>query len=157
MNNYKDTMKLWLDSDVVDAATKEAIKAMSETDQLAAFGGFMSFGTAGLRAKMSPGTARMNTYTVAHATNALAKTIVSLGEEAMERGVAIAYDSRNNSIEFARRSAEVLSSYKIKAYLYESLRPTPVLSFALRYLNCIAGINVTASHNPAEYNGYKVY
>ncbi len=157
MNNYKETMKLWLDSDVVDATTKEAINAMSETDQLAAFGGFMSFGTAGLRAKMSPGTARMNTYTVAHATNALAKTIVSLGAESMERGVAIAYDSRNNSIEFARRSAEVLSSYKIKSYLYESLRPTPVLSFALRYLNCIAGINVTASHNPAEYNGYKVY
>lgn len=157
MNNYKETMKVWLDSPVVDAATKEAIGAMSETDQLAAFGGFMSFGTAGLRAKMSPGTARMNTYTVAHATNALAKTIVALGTEAMERGVAIAYDSRNNSIEFARRSAEVLSSYKIKAYLYESLRPTPVLSFALRYLNCIAGINVTASHNPAEYNGYKVY
>ena len=157
MNNYKEVMKLWLDSDAVDAATKAAIEAMSETDQLAAFGGFMSFGTAGLRAKMSPGTARMHTYTVAHATNALAKTIVSLGAEAMERGVAIAYDSRNNSIEFARRSAEVLSSYKIKAYLYESLRPTPVLSFALRYLNCIAGINVTASHNPAEYNGYKVY
>lgn len=157
MNNYKNVMNLWLESPAVDEATKAAIKNMAEEDLLAAFSGFMSFGTAGLRAKMSPGTARMNTYTVAHATNALAKTIASMGADACERGVAIAYDSRNNSIEFARRSAEVLSAYKIKAYLYDSLRPTPVLSFALRYLNCIAGINVTASHNPAEYNGYKVY
>lgn len=157
MNNYKDEMKRWLDSDKVDAETKAAIEAMSETDQLASFSGYMSFGTAGLRSKMSPGIGRMNTYTVAHATNALAKFICEAGAEACARGVAIAYDSRNNSIEFARRSAEVLSAYNIKAYLYDSLRPTPVLSFALRYLNCIAGINVTASHNPAEYNGYKVY
>ncbi len=157
MNNYKEEMKRWLDCDTVDAETKAAIEAMNEDDQLSSFGGYMSFGTAGLRSKMSPGIGRMNTYTIAHATNALAKTIYEYGEEAVARGVAIAYDSRNNSIEFARRSAEVLSAYKIKAYLYDSLRPTPVLSFALRYLNCIAGINVTASHNPAEYNGYKVY
>ena len=117
----------------------------------------LSFSTAGLRAKMDAGCAYMNLYTVAHASAGLAKLICSCGKDAMSRGVAIAHDSRNQSRAFAERTAQVLSSFGIKSYLFDSLRPTPVLSFALRELSCIAGVNITASHNPREYNGYKVY
>ncbi len=156
-DHCKKELERFLSSERVDAATKSELSALSEDELYAAMNGYMDFGTAGLRAKMGAGTALMNVYTVAHATAGLAKLIVSCGEEAMRRGVAIAYDSRNNSAEFSRRSAEVLSVYGINVYLYDELRPTPVLSFALRELGCIAGINVTASHNPAEYNGYKVY
>ena len=115
----------------------------------------MTFGTAGLRAKMGAGCAFMNEYTVAHATEGLARLI--LAENAADRGVAIAYDSRISSDAFARRSAEVLSASGIKVYLFPSLRPTPVLSYAVLKLGCIAGINITASHNPSAYNGYKAY
>ena len=117
----------------------------------------MKFGTAGLRAKLGVGISKMNIFTVAHATAALAEMVVSNGDEAMRRGVVIAHDSRNNSRAFAERSAEVLSSYGIRAYLFDSLRPTPVLSFAIRELGCVAGINITASHNAKEYNGFKAY
>ena len=141
----------------VDDATKAAVSIMTPESRTIAFDGYMSFGTAGLRAKMQPGTAFMNLYTVAHATAGIAKYICSEGSDAMERGVVIAYDSRTNSPEFAQRCAQVLSAYHIKTYLFSELRPTPVLSFALRYLSCQAGINITASHNPKEYNGYKVY
>ena len=147
----------WLTSSFVDDNTKKEIEKMDEETLKSAFAGFMSFGTAGLRAKMMPGTAMMNIYTVAHATAGLAKLILSLGGDAAKCGVVIAYDSRNNSETFARRAAEVLSAYGIKVYIFPELRPTPCLSFAVRYLNCIAGINITASHNPAEYNGYKAY
>lgn len=160
MSKYEHSKKefeRFVMSDRVDEATKAELRAYSDNELFAAMNGYMDFGTAGLRAKMGAGTALMNEYTVAHATAGLAKLIISCGEEAMQRGVAIAYDSRNNSAEFSRRSAEVLSAYGINVYLYGELRPTPVLSFALRELGCIAGINVTASHNPAEYNGYKVY
>ena len=157
MSNYKTELERWLSSPVVDEATKASLRAYSDDEAKVAMNGYMKFGTAGLRAKMGAGTALMNTYTVAHATAGLAMLIKSVGEDAMRRGVAIAYDSRNNSDVFSRRCAEVLSAYGIKAYIYPELRPTPCLSFALRELGCIAGINVTASHNPTEYNGYKVY
>ena len=147
----------FLNSPQVDTLTKNTIKSMDTLSLHTAFSSFLSFGTAGLRAKMQPGIAFMNTYTVAHAAAGLAKLICSQGAAAMERGVVIAYDSREHSKEFARRSAQVLSAFHIKTYLFEQLRPTPVLSFAVRRLSCIAGINITASHNPKEYNGFKVY
>ena len=157
MNNFKTQLDRWLASDKVDEATKALLSDYSDEEAAVAMNGYMSFGTAGLRAKMGAGTALMNTYTVAHATAGLAMLIKSLGDEAVARGVAIAYDSRNNSEIFSKRCAEVLSAFGIKVYLYPALRPTPCLSFALRELNCIAGINITASHNPKEYNGYKAY
>lgn len=157
MANTNAILARFLSSPKVDPGTKDAIRSMDASALHAAFSGYMTFGTAGLRAKMQPGTAFMNTYTVAHAAAGLAKLICSEGTAAMERGVVIAYDSRENSKEFALRSAQVLSAFHIKTYLFGQLRPTPVLSFAVRQLSCIAGINITASHNPKEYNGFKVY
>lgn len=157
MSNYKTETQRWLSSPAVDEATKEQLRSYTNEQAAAAMNGYMKFGTAGLRSKMGAGTALMNTYTVAHATQGLAELIKKTGPEAMARGVAIAYDSRNNSDVFSKRCAEVLSANGIKCYIYPELRPTPCLSFALRELGCIAGINVTASHNPTEYNGYKVY
>ncbi|MBR6676662.1 MAG: phospho-sugar mutase, partial [Clostridia bacterium] len=157
MSNYKIEIERWLSSPVVDEATKEQLRSYDDQQAAVAMNGYMKFGTAGLRSKMGAGTALMNTYTVAHATQGLAELIKKTGAEAMSRGVAIAYDSRNNSDVFSKRCAEVLSANGIKCYIYPELRPTPCLSFALRELGCIAGINVTASHNPTEYNGYKVY
>ncbi len=147
----------WLASPVVDEATKSELLAVKddENELKSRFVSYLSFGTAGLRGTMAAGTNRMNVYTVAHATQGLADLI--LAENAAERGVAIAYDSRNNSRLFAETSASVLVANGIKVFLFESLRPTPTLSFALRYHKCIAGINITASHNPSEYNGYKAY
>ncbi len=147
----------WLSSPYVDEETKAELRAIEgNADEIAArFAVPLVFGTAGLRSIMSAGTGRMNIYTVAHTTAGLAKLILDNG--GAERGVAIAYDSRINSIEFARVSAEVLAANGIKVYYFESLRPTPELSFAILKLGCIAGINVTASHNSKEYNGYKVY
>ena len=115
----------------------------------------LEFGTAGLRGKMGMGTNRMNRFVISRVSNALAKTIIESGKK--EKGIVIAYDSRIHSKEFAKIAALVMASNGIKTYLFESLRPTPELSFAVRYLNTISGINITASHNPKEYNGYKVY
>ena len=115
----------------------------------------LTFGTGGLRAKMMPGTSAMNVLTVAQATEGLARYIKATG--AGERPVVVAYDSRINSREFARTAASVLAANRIKVYIFDNLRPTPELSFSLRHLGCVAGINITASHNPKEYNGYKVY
>ena len=157
MSNFKIELDRWISSPAVDEATKQQLRSYSEKEAAAAMNGYMNFGTAGLRAKMGAGTALMNTYTVAHATAGLSMLIRSMGADACARGVAIAYDSRNNSDVFSKRCAEVLSAYGIKCYIYPALRPTPCLSFALRELRCIAGINITASHNPAEYNGYKAY
>ncbi len=157
MSNYKEELNRWLESPNVCEETKKQLLSYSDEEAGVAMNGYMQFGTAGLRAKMGAGSALMNNYTVAHATAGLAMLIRSLGEDAMSRGVAIAYDSRNNSDTFSRRAAEVLSAYGIKCYIYPALRPTPCLSFALRELGCIAGINITASHNPTEYNGYKAY
>lgn len=121
------------------------------------FYGPLSFGTAGLRGILGVGLYRMNRFTVGQATQGLATLITSYGKEAMERGVAIAYDSRHYSPEFAQQAACILAANDIKVKLFDELRPTPELSFAIRHFGCIAGINITASHNPKEYNGYKAY
>ena len=142
--NYKDILNDWLTNPYFDE--KEAEDRFYKE---------LEFGTAGLRGVIGAGTNRMNIYTVRKATQGLANYIKTVGGES--RGVAIAYDSRRMSPEFADEAALCLAANGIKAYVFESLRPTPELSYAVRKLNCIAGINITASHNPAEYNGYKVY
>lgn len=149
--------KKWLNSPVVDEDTKKELEAIAndENEILARFSRPMEFGTAGLRAVMTAGISRMNVYTVAQTTEGLARLIED--ENGKEKGVAIAWDSRNNSALFARTAARVLASHGIKTYIFDSLRPTPELSFALLHHGCIAGINITASHNPSAYNGYKVY
>ncbi|MBQ3869830.1 MAG: phospho-sugar mutase [Clostridia bacterium] len=150
---YIKEYERWLER--ADEATKKELLEMSDADKELYFHGNISFGTAGLRGTMNPGTNAMNVYTVARATQGLAELIISEGRS--EDGVVISYDSRNNSELFARTSAEVLCGNGVKTYLFESLRPTPVLSFSVRYLRCAAGINITASHNPKQYNGYKAY
>ncbi|MBQ7826690.1 MAG: phospho-sugar mutase [Clostridia bacterium] len=155
--DYIKNYERWLGEATLPADLRCELEGMSDDQKKFAFSGYMSFGTAGLRAEMGAGTAMMNTCTVAHATEGIARLIEKVGGDAKPRGVAIAYDSRNNSKEFADRCAEVLTAHDIKVYLFSSLRPTPVLSFAILHLNCIAGLNITASHNPAEYNGYKAY
>lgn len=157
--NAKEECRRWVNSHTVDEYTKaEAITMMVDDEKLeSAFGTTLSFGTAGLRGIMGTGTNRMNLYTVKQATKGIADYIVSLGAEAMNRGIVIAHDSRNNGIEFTEATALTLCAAGIKTYVFDELRPTPELSFAVRKLNTIMGINITASHNPKEYNGYKVY
>lgn len=138
-----------------DADTVQSLKAMSESEKAEAFCQSLEFGTGGLRGIMGIGTNRMNTYTVRQATQGLANEIAEQGME--DKGVVIAYDSRNNSRQFAYECARVLCANNIKTYLFDDLRPTPELSFAVRFLSCARGIVITASHNPKEYNGYKVY
>ena len=157
MSDYQTTYRAWLESDKVSLSDKDFLTSIKD-DELEIkkrFSSYMSFGTAGLRSTMGPGTAMMNVYTVAHTTQAIALLIIE--ENGADKGVAIAYDSRNNSELFAKTAASVLAANGIKVYIFESIRPTPELSFALLYHGCIAGINITASHNPKEYNGYKVY
>ena len=155
--DYQKRYREWLENDYFDADTKAELTAIKENDNeiKERFYKELEFGTAGLRGVIGAGTNRMNIYTVRKATQGLANYILKNGAEG--RGVAIAYDSRRMSPEFADESALCLAANGIKAYVFESLRPTPELSFAVRKLNCIAGINITASHNPPEYNGYKVY
>lgn len=155
--DYQERYREWLENDYFDADTKAELTAIKENDNeiKERFYKDLEFGTAGLRGVIGAGTNRMNIYTVRKATQGLANYILKNGAE--DRGVAIAYDSRRMSPEFADESARCLAANGIKAYVFESLRPTPELSFAVRKLNCIAGINITASHNPPEYNGYKVY
>lgn len=155
--NYMECYKKWLDSSVVEPADKEELKKMSPLDIEDSFCRNLEFGTGGLRGIMGLGSNRMNKYTVRLATQGLADEIKCCGEKCTDMGVVIAYDSRNNSAEFAFESAKVLGANGIKTYLFSSLRPTPELSFAVRYLKCKRGIVITASHNPKEYNGYKVY
>lgn len=154
---YKEIYNEWLSNPYFDESTKTELKGIAENEKEMEdrFYGDLEFGTAGLRGVIGAGTNRMNIYTVRKATQGLANYIMSLGGQ--ERGVAIAYDSRRMSPEFADVAALCLNANGIKAYVFESLRPTPELSYAVRKLNCIAGINITASHNPPEYNGYKVY
>ena len=155
--DYQKRYREWLENDYFDADTKAELTAIKENDNeiKERFYKDLEFGTAGLRGVIGAGTNRMNIYTVRKATQGLANYILKNGTQS--RGVAIAYDSRRMSPEFADESALCLAANGIKAYVFESLRPTPELSFAVRKLNCIAGINITASHNPPEYNGYKVY
>jgi phosphoglucomutase len=154
---YKETYQSWLDDPYFDEKTKEELRSISgdEKEIEERFYKNLEFGTAGLRGIIGAGTNRMNIYTVRKATQGLANYILKVG--GAQKGVAIAYDSRHMNTEFADCAALCLAANGIKAYVFESLRPTPELSFAVRYLHCIAGINITASHNPAEYNGYKVY
>lgn len=155
--SYTMEYERWLS--MTDPATQEELKAVAaHPDELEnRFSTMLEFGTAGLRGIMAAGLNRMNVYTVRQATQGLANVIAAQGQEAKDRGVAIAYDCRNHSSEFAQETACVLAAAGIRSYLFDELRPTPELSFAIRELNCIAGVNVTASHNPKEYNGYKVY
>lgn len=154
-----DVYSAWLNSELVDDATKAELRAIAdnEKEQESRFYQYLTFGTAGLRGVLGAGTNRMNIYTVRHATQGLANFIRNTGEDACKRGVVVGYDSRHMSTEFARESCCVLAANGIRAYLFDELRPTPEISYAVRELNCIAGINITASHNPKEYNGYKVY
>lgn len=155
--DYKVVYQQWLDNPYFDEETKAELKAIEGNDKEIEDRFYMDleFGTAGLRGVIGAGTNRMNIYTVRKATQGLANYINSVGSAA--KGVAIAYDCRNMSPEFADESALCLAANGIKAYVFESLRPTPELSYAVRKLGCTAGINITASHNPPEYNGYKVY
>lgn len=155
--DYKKLYEEWLEDSYFDEATKAELKAIEsdENEIKERFYKELEFGTAGLRGVIGAGINRMNIYTVRKATQGLANYIKKQGGQ--DKGVAIAYDSRRMSPEFADEAALCLNANGIKAYVFESLRPTPELSFAVRELKCIAGINVTASHNPPEYNGYKVY
>ncbi len=155
--DYKAMYQQWLDNPYFDEETKAELKAIegNEKEIEDRFYMDLEFGTAGLRGVIGAGTNRMNVYTVRKATQGLANYILSVKGEA--KGVAIAYDSRRMSPEFADEAALCLAANGIKAYVFESLRPTPELSYAVRKLGCIAGINITASHNPPDYNGYKVY
>ena len=155
--NYKDAYEKWLTSDKVTEEVKAELSSLSEKEIEDRFYKELEFGTGGLRGIMGAGTNRMNIYTVRKATQGLALEILDKGKALCEKGVVIAHDSRNNSALFAKECTKVLCANGIKTYLFESLRPTPELSFAVRYLGCARGIVVTASHNPKEYNGYKVY
>ena len=157
MKDYMKIYKEWLDNPYFDEATKEELRKIAddENEIKERFYMDLEFGTAGLRGIIGAGINRMNIYTVRRATQGLANYIIKQGGAG--KGVAIAFDSRRMSPEFAEEAALTLAANGIKAYKFESLRPTPELSFAVRELGCIAGINITASHNPPEYNGYKVY
>lgn len=154
---YQENFQKWADfADLPDYLRRD-LENMDEKTKEDAFYTNLEFGTAGMRGLIGAGTNRINIYVVRQATEGLARLIESKGGNEKERGVAIAYDSRHFSPEFAFESAAVLAKHSIKSYVFESLRPTPELSFAVRHLNCFAGIMITASHNPAPFNGYKVY
>lgn len=155
--DYKEIYESWLNNPYFDEDTKAELRGIAddENEIKERFYTELEFGTAGLRGVIGAGTNRMNIYVVRKATQGLANYIASVNGQS--KGVAIAYDSRHMSPEFANEAALCLAANGIKAYIFESLRPTPELSYAVRKLGCIAGINITASHNPPEYNGYKVY
>ena len=155
--DYKEIYESWLSNPYFDEDTKNELRAIADDDKEIKdrFYKDLEFGTAGLRGVIGAGTNRMNIYVVRKTTQGLANYIAAVNGQ--EKGVAIAYDSRRMSPEFAQEAALCLAANGIKAYIFESLRPTPELSYAVRKLGCIAGINITASHNPPEYNGYKVY
>lgn len=157
MKGYQEKYEEWCNNPIFDEETKAELEKMkdNEAEKEESFYKDLEFGTAGLRGVVGIGTNRMNKYTVGKASQGLAKYIVKMGGQ--ERGVAIAYDSRHMSTEFSELAALILNANGIKTYIFESLRPTPELSFAVRKLGCISGIVVTASHNPPKYNGYKVY
>ena len=156
---YRDVYEKWLNSSALSAAEKEELRSISgdEKEIESRFFAPLEFGIAGLRGTMCVGLHQMNIHVIRHATQAFAEVIKAEGPEAVERGVAVCYDCRNNSEAFARETACVMAGNGIKVRLFDALRPTPEVSFAVREYHCIAGVNVTASHNPKEYNGYKVY
>ena len=155
--SYQENYQKWVDFAELPDYLRQDLENMDEKTKEDAFYTNLEFGTAGMRGLIGAGTNRINIYVVRQATEGLARLIESKGGNEKERGVAIAYDSRHFSPECAFESAAVLAKHGIKSYVFESLRPTPELSFAVRHLNCFAGIMVTASHNPAPFNGYKVY
>ena len=155
--SWKDVVIKWEKFEGLEDYLKTQLENFSEEEKEEAFYAPLEFGTAGMRGIVGPGINRMNIYTVRQATEGLARLIETYGEEAKKRGVAITHDSRHFSPEFALESAKVLVKHGIKAYVFEELRPTPELSYAVRHLHTFAGIMITASHNPAAYNGYKVY
>ncbi|MCY9027089.1 phospho-sugar mutase, partial [Priestia megaterium] len=156
---WKAQLDKWLTFDDLNKELKEQLLVMQENKKTVedAFYKNLEFGTGGMRGELGPGTNRLNIYMVRKATEGLACYIEENGEEAKKRGVVVAYDSRHKSPEFALEVAKVLGQHDIKTYIFNELRPTPELSFAVRYLEAFAGIVITASHNPPEYNGYKVY
>ena len=157
--DYRKNYEVWLNNPVLCAEAKAELAeiAGNEKEMEYRFGGEMEFGTAGMRGLIGYGINMMNIYTVMRATQGLCEWIKTLGEEAKSRGVVISYDTRRKSEEFAKVSAEVLAKNGIKAYLFDDVHPVPMLSYAVRYLKTVAGVMITASHNPKEYNGYKVY
>ena len=157
--DYKKAYEQWLNSPALSEAEKAELAAIAgdEKEIESRFFSQLEFGTAGLRGTMGVGLYRMNIHVIRHATQAFAKVILNEGPEAVKKGVAICFDCRNNSDVFAKEAACIMAAAGIPVRLFESLRPTPELSFAIREYGCIAGINITASHNPKEYNGYKVY
>ena len=159
MRNYKDEYQLWLDSPALSEQEWEELNAIAgdEKEIESRFFAPLEFGTAGLRGTMKLGLHQMNVHVIRHATQAFANVIKAEGTEAMEKGIAICFDCRNNSDVFAREAACVMAANGIHVRIFDSLRPTPELSFAVRYYGTTAGLNITASHNPKEYNGYKVY
>ncbi len=156
---YRETYQHWLQSPALSEAEKAELTAIAGDDKEieSRFFSQLEFGTAGLRGTMGVGLYRMNVHVIRHATQAFAQVIAEEGDEAVKRGIAVCFDCRNNSDVFAREAACVMAANGIPVRLFESLRPTPELSFAIREYGCTAGINITASHNPKEYNGYKVY
>ncbi|WP_350369752.1 phospho-sugar mutase [Bacillus cereus] len=157
--NWKQEFDRWLSYAQLDAELKEQLENMKQDEKKIedSFYKNLEFGTGGMRGELGAGTNRLNVYTVRKATKGLVSFIEKLGEEAKKRGVVVAYDSRHKSPEFAMEVAATLGARGITTYVFESLRPTPVLSFAVRHLHTVSGIVLTASHNPPEYNGYKVY
>lgn len=157
--NWKETLKKWTSYSELQSELSDKLCELSQktTELEDSFYKHLEFGTGGMRGELGPGTNRMNIYTIRRAAEGLALYIAEKGEEARNRGVAIAYDSRHKSPEFAFEVARTVGKHGIKAYLFEELRPTPELSFAVRSLNAFAGVVITASHNPPEYNGFKVY
>lgn len=159
MKVYEERYQQWLESDAVDEATKAELRAIAEDEKEKEerFYQDLEFGTGGLRGVMSAGTNRMNIYTVRRATQGLANYLLKKDPATPEKGIAIAYDSRHNSEVFAEATAEVFNANGIKTYVFQSLRPTPELSYTVRHFGCKSGIVITASHNPSKYNGYKAY
>ncbi|RLQ94818.1 phospho-sugar mutase [Falsibacillus albus] len=157
--NWNATYRRWTNDSSLNNEMKKELEGLKGNEKALedAFYKNLEFGTGGMRGEIGPGTNRINIYTIRKATEGLARYVVEFGEEAKKRGVVIAYDSRHKSSEFALEVASVLGRHSIQSYVFDELRPTPELSFAVRYLNAFAGIVLTASHNPSEYNGYKVY
>ena len=156
--SYQQEYQRWLRSGALSQAEKAELEAIAQEPQEIEdrFFGLLEFGTAGLRGVMGVGLRRMNVHVIRHATQAFAQVILAEGPEAAAQGVAICYDCRVHSQEFAQAAAGVMAANGIPVRLFQAMRPTPELSFAVREYGCIAGLNVTASHNPPEYNGYKV-
>ena len=157
--SYRDTYEAWLNSPALSTKEKQELESIRNDDKEieGRFFSQLSFGTAGLRGTMGVGLYRMNVHVIRHATQAFAEVVLAEGEAAAKRGIAICFDCRNDSDLYAREAACVMAANGISVRLFDALRPTPLVSFAVRTYGCIAGINVTASHNPKEYNGYKVY